>query len=187
MSPTLPKLADPLAVIRGGELPKRVAPVCFATGLVQQYEALQQELLDEARQSADSLGGGRKAEIRAALLELEDAMRERTVELTLQAIPRPRFKELKRKHPPRKDEDGKPNARDARFGVNEETFFDSLLRESIVDPPLDDETFRLMVDEKLSEAQFDRLTTIAWNLNEDRIDLPFSYAASRKTPNSEPA
>jgi hypothetical protein len=67
--------------------------------------------------------------------------------------------------------------------VNSETFFEPLIRESIVSPVLDDETLTVLLDERLTDAQWNDLTTVVWNLNEARINVPFSSAAStsRKT------
>jgi hypothetical protein len=182
VSPSLPKLADPTAVIRAGGLPERTVPICLALDLVEEYE----ELLREAEQPAESnsLAGSPKKPT-AELDALKAQMLASTVEFRLRAMPRPKFKALKRDHPPRKGEDGAPVPRDAMLGVNEDTFFEPLLRASLVDPVLDETTFRLLVDEKLSDGQFEQLTDVAWALNVRRIDLPFSYAGSKTTTSSD--
>jgi hypothetical protein len=187
VSPARPKLADPLAVIRGGELPTKVVPVCFATDLVEEYEQAKTDIVNEAADDSESfVGGGRAADLRARMVNLEEEMRAVTVDVTLRALRRKDFQDLKRAHPPRKDDDGKPNPRDQILGVNEETFFEPLLRKSIVDPVLDEEMFRLLVDERLTDAQFNHLTTAAWWLNTRMVDLPFTSAASPKTSTSGP-
>jgi hypothetical protein len=187
MSPTAPQLADPYAIIRGGTLPKKLEQVCFALDLVEEYETLQEELTTSAANTGErSLGGGaRIAEIRERLAALQDAMRAQTVTFTLQALPSKKFKALKRDHPPRKDDDGFVG-RDGLLGVNEETFFEPLLKASIVDPVLNDEMFRTLVEEQTTDATLERLTTRAWFLNVRQVDVPFSLAASTKSSNSAP-
>jgi hypothetical protein len=178
---------DPLAVIRAGRLPEKVVPLCMALDLVDEYEALQAQLAEaRMRTDDDSLSGGPALGHQRQLDALRERMVAATVGFRLRALARPVFVDLKREHPPRRDDDGAPNLADARLGVNADAVWDPLLRLSIVDPVLDEVTFRLLVDERLSYGQYDYLTTQAWNLNVARMDVPFSYAASRTSPTSEP-
>jgi hypothetical protein len=168
-----PKLADPTALIRGGSLPEKVVPVCLSAALVDEYERLEDDLAKAAERSADSLAGGEAAGLRQQLGELKEQMQESTVDFRFRALPSPRYKSLRRAHPPRKNDDGSPVERDAILRVNEDTFFVPLMRACLVDPVLDDETFRLLVEERLSDGQLERLTTEVWQLNSRRVDLPF--------------
>lgn len=164
---------DVAALILGGALPEKVEPVCLALDLAVEYEALQAELAGEAERNADSLSGGRSAELRAQLGDLKCRMQAATVPFRFRALPAPKFKALKREHPPRKAEDGTVVVRDGLLEVNEDTFFEPLLRASLVEPILDDATFRVLVDERLTDAQLERLTTICWHLNVRTVDVPF--------------
>lgn len=168
-----PKLADASALIRAGSLPEKTVPVCLDAKLVDAYEQLEEELADEASRTSDSLAGGRAAELRQQLAALKEQMQESTVGFRFRALPSPRYKSLRRAHPPRKNEDGSPVDRDAILRVNEDTFFIPLMRACLVEPALDDETFRILVEERLSDGQLERLTTDVWRLNSSRVDLPF--------------
>jgi hypothetical protein len=174
---------DPIALITGATLPTAVVPVCFATHLVTRYEQAKQELADTARQAvdSDSLAAGPPAHLRTELLDLEQQIRANTIDLTLRAMPSKTFKTLKRDHPPRKDDDGRAVPRDQMLGVNEATFFDPLLRACLIQPALDEATFRILVDERLTDGQLEKLTTAAWFLNVRVVDAPFSSAASPTT------
>lgn len=168
-----PKLADPTALILGGALPQKVVPVCLAANLVDEYERMEDELAKEAERVSDSLAGGRAAELRQQLGAMKEQMQESTVDFRFRALPSPKYKSLRRAHPPRKNEDGSPVERDAILRVNEDTFFIPLMRACLVEPALDDETFRVLVEERLSDGQLERLTTEVWRLNSSRVDLPF--------------
>jgi hypothetical protein len=180
-----PKLADPLGVIRAGRLPERTVPVCLALDLVEEYEELARALDAAQGEEASPFVAGSAVEIQRQMDDLREQMQAATMAFRLRALPRPRFNSLKREHPPRKDDNGGPLGRDGIYGANEDTFFEALLRLSIVDPVLDEPTFRLLMDERLSEAQFQHLTDVAYFLNVRRIDLPFSSAASTKTTTSD--
>ncbi len=62
-----------------------------------------------------------------------------------------------------------------------EPFFDELLRRSIVEPVLDPDDLSLLLDERLTDGQWDNLTTAVWNLNRQAVSIPFLLAASQKT------
>lgn len=175
MSPAQPKLADPYALILGGSLPQKTVKVCLDAALVSEYEDLETELAEAAGKTTGSLAGsgGRAIELRAEMETLKAAMLESTVSFKFRALPAPRYKSLRRAHPPRKNEDGSPVERDAMLRVNEDTFFVPLLKACLVEPSLDDETFRVLVEERLSDGQLERLTTEVWRLNQSRVDLPF--------------
>lgn len=167
-----PKLADPIALIRAGSLPEKVIPVCLDARLVCEYEDAEAELLREADRAADSLAGGRAAELRQQLADLKERMQESTVEFRFRALPSPRYKGLKGQYPPRRDGD-EINDRDALLGVNEDGFFVPLLKACLVYPELDHDTFTVLVEERLSDGQLNHLTTEVFRLNQGRVNLPF--------------
>ena len=183
MSPTTPKLADPGALIRGGKLPEKDYPVCVEPDLVAEYEQLvgMREAAKEA--GAGSLAGGSTTALDEQIADVQQRMEASTVVLKLRALGRLRWKALKDEHPPRKDADGKTIPEDVFVGVNREAFFNALVRETIAAPVLDAETLDLLLDEKLTDGQWEDLCTIAWNMNEAKISVPLSSAASpsRKT------
>jgi hypothetical protein len=176
----------PEEIIRGAKLPERVVPVCMRPDLQAEWERLDRELGKARSQSLDSIEGG--ATLRALaeqLRALEAEMAYSTVEFRLRAMPRPAWKAFLLAHPPRKGEDGKVLERDAYVGVDVDAFFPALVRRCTISPQLSDELWQLLLDEKLTDRQFDDLSNAAWALNRGEVDVPFSRAASRILENSE--
>ena len=83
-------------------------------------------------------------------------------------------------HPPRKGDDGSVLSADWN-GVNQTTYYNALIRESVVAPELDDETWRIFLEEKLSDRQYEELSNTAWELSREKVDYPFLLGASKKT------
>ncbi|MEV5819304.1 hypothetical protein AB0L22_09025 [Micromonospora haikouensis] len=114
---------------------------------------------------------------------LEAEMRRHTVEFTLRALPRPEWTKLFAEHPPRVDKQtGKRDPRDG-LGINVEAFFPALVKASIVSPELSGNRWAKLYD-AISDAQFDKLATAAWNLNRVDDDVPFSLTSSPSRRNS---
>jgi hypothetical protein len=183
MTPTTPKLADPGALIRNGKLPEKDFPVCVEPDLVAEYEQLV-GMRDAAKEAgAGSLAGGNTTAFDEKIADVQRRMEAATVVLKLRALGRLRWKALKDEHPPRKDAEGKTIPEDVFVGVNRESFLNALARLTIAAPVLDSETLDLLLDEKLTDGQWEDLCTIAWNMNEAKISVPLSSAASpsRKT------
>jgi hypothetical protein len=121
---------------------------------------------------------------------LQVQMRDSTVPFVLRALRPSRWAGLQTEHPPRKGDDGKMLPEDM-MGVNSQTFFVPLIRESVISPVLDDDDWvgllgqtaegHDLVDDEgggLSDAQLDALGGAAWRLNRSAVDIPFSRAAS---------
>ncbi len=176
---------DVEALIRGAKLPERSVPVCMHPDLVAEHERLEREL-DKARQQARTslADGGQAQRLAERIRELEAEMEESMVEFKLRAMPRPTWKAFIAAHPPRRDGDS-VDERDAAIGVNVETFFPAIVRRCTISPELSDELWTLLLDEKLTDRQFDTLSNAAWYLNRGEVDVPFSRAASRILENSE--
>src|SRR5262249_13718881 len=116
--PTRPKLADPGALIRAGKLPTGEYRVCMDPDLLADYERL--TLAREAAKKAgnDSLAASIPPELEEQIAKALEAMEDATVVLAFKALPRPQFRALIDKHPPRKDADGKLTHADDYLGVN---------------------------------------------------------------------
>lgn len=173
-------------LLRAAKLPERSVPVCLQADLVAEHEAAERELgkaRDRPGKRLDS--GDRVRELSERIAALEEQMAEHTIEFRLRALPRPSWKSLLAQHSPRKADDGSVDERDRYIGVNVETFFDALVRVCVVEPEMDEDDWRLLLDEKLTDRQFDELSDAAWGLNRRDVDVPFSRAAS-KTLTSEP-
>jgi hypothetical protein len=177
-------VTDIAGLIREARLPETVVHVCLRTDLVVPYEQLSDELIriHQEHSANDSLASPPDTvAIQAEMMELEEQMRAATVPFVLRAIPRLRFRALMAEHPPRKDDQGKPLAADWN-GINQSTYYDALIRESVVAPTLDDDLWKKLFEEKLSDRQYQELSDAAWNLSREKVDYPFLLNASRQTP-----
>jgi hypothetical protein len=168
---------------------ERVVPLCLRGHLLAEWDQLKELYdagpgVDEKAMLTDRAAKRKVAEQMAAV---EAQMRAGTVAFRLRALPRRRtpavrkeqvvWLELLAAHPPRKDPAGKVDRRDAAVGVNVGTFFDALVRASVVEPELDDQRWEAL-DGKLTDGQFNQLANAAWQLNRAEVDVPFSRAAS---------
>lgn len=196
-----PKLADPGALIRDGKLRTGTFPACMDPDLIVEHAQLleQREELAEQRASqqasaSDSLAAkastpdldGQIADLDKQVAALEKQIQGATVVLTLRALPRNEFRAMFDRHPPRKDDEGKLTHGQDVIGASFEAFFDDLLRASIVDPKLDAETLDLLLDERLTDRDWERLTDVAWGLNRAVVSVPFLSAVSPSRRNSSP-
>ena len=170
------------AMMAEARLPERTVQICLRGDLVADHEAAERELERAEKAAITSLAGNGTAEIADRIQALEEQMREHTYAFRLRAMPKPKFRAIVAAHPSRRDDEGRVIDAD-RLGVNSETFFDALILTCLVDPELTAEEFGELAD-VLTENQYDHLSTAAWNLNKDEVDIPFSLAASRTRRNS---
>jgi hypothetical protein len=175
---------DVKTLIREAKLPEDTVPICLRADLQAEFERLERDLERAERTTADSLAGNGARQVAEQIEALRQQMTDATVAFRLRAMPRPAWREFTAGHPPRKDGDDIDD-RDQLLGVNVDTFFEALVRASVVEPELDGEDWDLLLGDKLTDRQFDHLAQAAWALNRRDVDVPFSLAASRIL-NSEP-
>lgn len=178
-----PKLAfsEVLAKARPAE---RSIRLCLRGDLVAQWEDLERQLAKAQTQTAgDSLAGTGASAIAKAMEELREQMDDSTVTFVVRALPRPAYRAFVAAHPPRQGPDGKPIEDDAD-GINTETFGFDLARACVVEPEMTDEEYAHLVDDILSDRQFEQLTIAALAVCRGDVDIPFSYAASTLTSTS---
>lgn len=168
--------------------PEKVVPICLRGHLQAEWDRLKAQYDAGPGEDDQAMLTDRAAKRRVAeqMANVEAEMRAGTVEFRLRALPRrrtpgmpaeqPVWQELVAKHPPRKDEQGKVDQRDAAAGVNTETLFEELVRASVVEPELSEEQWE-QLDGKLTDAQWQHLFMAAWQLNRSEVDVPFSRAA----------
>jgi hypothetical protein len=90
-------------------------------------------------------------------------------------------------HPPRRNDAGEVLPEDAEgVGVNESTFWPPLIRASWAAPAISKERMTRLLDEVLTDRQFEQLAQLAFAVNRGEVDVPFSLAASRRLRNSLP-
>ena len=174
-------MTDYDAILTAARPPEHVERVCTRGDLVAEYTRLDRELA-QARlfAAADPRAAGTGApDVADRLAELRAQIEQATVPFRLRALPPKRWVELCEQHPPRRQPDGSVHPYDAGPGVNNDTFFPALIRESTVEPVLRDETWAALLDRAgtlLNQEQVLRLGRACWDLNKQTPDLPFSSA-----------
>ena len=179
-------MADVASLIRGAKLPIRTVMVCLRPDLVEPYEALTDQIAaakQVAARSHSMTAPPDLTELTNQLRDVEQEMQAATVPFALRALARPAFRALFAAHPPRKDDEGNPVTADWN-GVNTTTFYDALIRACTVAPELDEDTWRILLEEKLTDRQYEDLAQAAFDISRDKIDYPFLSGASRKTKDS---
>lgn len=163
------------ALLAAAKLPETTVPLCLRGDLQAEWETLDRQLAASRERGDRRLTGSADEQALARQIrDLEDEMQASTVTVRLRAVERTPWRKLMEAHPPRKDVDA-----DKLLGVNQATFYDALIAACLVDEPLR-ERFAAFAD-KLTDAQYDRLVTAAWNLNRRDVSVPFSRNASRTT------
>lgn len=172
---------DPLAIIDTAKPAEDTLPLCLRGDLVAQFQELDRQRQAEAEKPpVDSLAaGGRRREIAEAMEALREEMKASTVVFRVRAMPRKKFRELCDAHQPRLAVDGTIHRDDRALGVNQATFWDPLIRACLVEPVLDEPRLAKLLDEVLSDYQFEQLAGAAFAVNRSDVDIPFSSAAFR--------
>jgi hypothetical protein len=162
------------ALLASAKRPETVVPLCLRGDLQGEWEELETRLATLQTGGHGKLAGSAdNRELAQRILNLQTEMSESTVYVKLQALHRREWRELVAAHPARKDSDA-----DKILGINQDTFFDSLVASCIVEPELTEEQTSALLD-ALTSSQFDKLTDAAWGLNRRDVSVPFSSAASQ--------
>lgn len=141
------------------KLSEKTVPVCLDADAIEAYREAEEAA---AAAATDSLSG--KISVPQ---ELADAVEAATVRLTLRARSSLEWRELIKKHPPRKD-----HPLDRQLGFNEETFYAELVRSSIIAPEIGDAQWA-DIRRYLTEGEWTRLCGAAQALNLKVSQLPF--------------
>lgn len=160
--------------LAGAKLPEKTVPICLRGDLQADFEQLEKRLDEAMRGRGDSLAAGSTVNQLAEQIEsLRAEMEAQTVVFRMRAVPRRQWTALVAAHPPRDD-----NNVDRSLSVNESTFTAALIEACTVDPTLTSEQWTTLLDEQLTEFQYNKLFNAAWSLNARDVDVPFSHAAS---------
>lgn len=170
------------ALLKGAKLPEKTVEICLRGDLLADFDEADRALTKAQKRSMESLAGGGDLGAMAERIEaLQAEIAEHSYTFRLRALPHREWRALIGQHPPRviKDAEGEEriDTRDMYVGINTETFYDALIRASLVEPDLDDVQFSELVD-KITDRQYDELSDAAWGLNRREVD-PFSRVASR--------
>jgi hypothetical protein len=173
-----PKLAvaDLLAQAKPAEHTIRL---CLRGDLQAQFEELDRQRAEAASKTdGDSLAGSPAVAIARRMEALREEMDAATVTFTVRALSRKRYQALVAAHPPRRDEKGDVLDDDREMGVNQTTFWEPLIRACAVDPELTEDQWRRLLDDVLSDRQYEQLASAALVACRGNVDIPFSFAAS---------
>jgi hypothetical protein len=173
--------------LKRAKLPRRTVEICLAGDQVAEFERLSRELEQASQRPAvDSIeDDGGMLEIAQRIEALRGQMRADTEEFVVQALPGPKYRELKAQHPPRQDDEGAVIDDDRFLDANLETFAEPLLRACLVAPEFDDELWAETV-EALTDRQYEDLVNAAIFVNKGSVTVPFSRAASAILSSSAP-
>lgn len=169
--------------LKAAKLPERTVDICLRGDLQAQWEDLHRQLADvEAAAAKDKrLNGDKRARhIGEQITAVQDQMRAETIVFRMRALGKKTWDALLKQHPPRRDND-----EDTQLGYNADTFMEALIRACTYSPDdLDDETWRELFDERLTEWQWAQLQNTVLALNVRQVSVPNSFAASRLTSSS---
>jgi hypothetical protein len=152
-----------------------------ATRSVTVYVGGDWDLLDEYRrlqaeaERPTSLAGAD----RSRLAEIEAEVRADSVTFRFRALGRRALQKLIDDNPPRS---GK--SRDQMLGFNEDTATSVLIRKCLVEPELSDQAVTELIEDELTDGQYEQLSNAVWALNRRSADVPFSLTGSGSIPSS---
>jgi hypothetical protein len=167
------------AMMAEARLPERTVDLCLRGDQVADFQALEAEL-DAARIAAgDSLDDG-SGDIVERMEAIRELMRENTYPVRLRALPGREFRKLKAQHPVPRTDDGEVDTAASRgFDFNPDTFFEPLIRVSMIDPEIVSAADWDEMYGRLTDYQLDELAVACLSLNRTGVDIPFSLAASK--------
>jgi len=168
---------DHKALIKASALPERSVAICMNAQLFARMQELERDLraAESEREAAGAslASGGPARELAEQFEAIRLEMVEHTLTFRLRALPRRKFTAAQAEFPPREG-----NAFDGAAGTNIEALGEALVRRCVFEPDLDEEDWQIL-DETLSDGQWQLLANAAWAINARDVDVPFSRTASR--------
>jgi hypothetical protein len=144
-----------------------------ATRTVHLYVGGDWDLVDEYNRLDGTAAKTLAGKDRTRLDDLAAQVAEDTMSFRFEALGRRSLQKLIDEHPPR---DGK--TRDQMLGFNEDTATAELVRRCLKDPDLPPKDLDELLDEELSDGQYEKLSDAVWSINRRSIDIPLSLTAS---------
>jgi hypothetical protein len=153
-----------------------MADVKRATRTVKLYVGGDWDLVDEYnRLEAEASNPTSLAGVdRTQLDELGARIAADTMAFQFRALGRRSLQKLKDEHPPRKDKPREVGT----LGFNEDTATAELIRRCLVEPELSDAALTELLEEDLTDGQYEKLSGAVWQLNHRSVDIPLSLTAS---------
>lgn len=144
-----------------------------ATRTVSLYVGGDLDLLDEYERLQATQPKTLAGTDRARLDEIRSELQADTMQFRFQALGRRSLQKLLDTYPPR---EGK--VRDQGLGFNEDEATAALIRKCLVDPDLPEKALDDLLDEQLTEGDYEKLSATVWALNRRSADLPLSLTVS---------
>ncbi|WP_326828674.1 hypothetical protein OIE13_22300 [Streptosporangium sp. NBC_01810] len=157
-------------------LPEKLVPL-YLGSLQAEFEDLERQLDEErAKPNPGTLASAGRTPEEIKLAEaIEDLRQEMQADVTvfrLRALPKGKWTSLMAKHPPRTEDREEGNA------YNMETGPIAAVAACCVDPQMSVPEVEELVDEMLTQGQWDALWSTVFYLNRRKFDVPSSVAAS---------
>jgi hypothetical protein len=171
---------DITALLGQARLPERSVELCLRGDLAAELEELDRQFAALPESDGRLTSGAERRRLGEQAAALRGQMKASTVVFRLRGLSRRTWDALVKAHPPVEGVD-----EHKVFGYNTETFFDALVRASVVDPVLDDEQWTALID-VVTTNQWRKLALTAQTLSIGEVNVPFSRAASATTGASEP-
>lgn len=172
-------MPDFTTMLAEAKRPERTVLVCLRGDLAAAHEDLERQLELALKKPDTGKESGGVGELMDRIAALEEEMRGHSYTFRLRALPRHEFRALVHAYPPREDENGERLKEDAAMGVNRDDFFPALIRVVVYDPTPTDAEWADLLDDKLTEYQFQELAWACWRLNDGEVNVPFSRAVSQ--------
>lgn len=173
---------DIAALLAAARRPERTVELCLRGDLQARLEDLERELQAAHEAENGTLADGAEAyRIAQQIQALRGEMADSTVVFRLRAMTRMAWAELVAAHPPAKDDEV-----EQALGYHPDSFFPAMIRASTVEPEPTAEQWGKLLDETLTNRQYNDLIDAGLALNRRPIDVPFSPAASRTLRASGP-
>ncbi|MFC4006644.1 hypothetical protein ACFOY2_05390 [Nonomuraea purpurea] len=166
-------------VKKKAKLPEKSVPLCLAGDLQAEFEELERQLQIERtrpdKPGATMAASGRspaETELAQRIEALRERMQADTTVFRLRALPKKKWSDLVAAHKPR------PEDKENGLDYNGDTLPVALVAACCVDPQMSVPEVEELVDEVLSQGQWDELYSGAFFLNRRKVDIPFSASAS---------
>lgn len=162
------------SILEQVELPETSVTLCLKGSLVARYESLDEQL--QAAGAPVSLAGDDSAAaIKAQMDELRAQMLAHEATFTFRAKPPREFSDLRAKAPEKVDGQTADEYVDAHH-----LWVCEVVAACCVEPAMNAEQADRL-SQRLSNAQWTRLTNAAWSVNTEQQKIPFSAAAYAQT------
>lgn len=153
----------------------KAVPLCLAGELQAEWEDLdRRRKAIKAGPASDSLAGagGEARAVEERMDAIREEMDKATVTFRVKGLPKRRWSNLAAEHPPR------PEDKEEGLDYNAETFPLAALVACCVDPVMTLKQAERLVDEVLTQGQWDGLWVAVMLANTRRVDVPKSVSAS---------